>query len=154
SDRPLAARSQRIEMVVLDTDHISLLERAEGGPGARLRSRLEQQPDQDSRVTIISFEEQSRGWLTRMARVRTVRAGVEGDRKLKRHLDNYRKAIVLEFDEGAAIAFQRLKSQRIRIGTSDLRIAAIVIANDATLLSRNMVDFRKVPGLRVEDWTA
>jgi tRNA(fMet)-specific endonuclease VapC len=35
----------------------------------------------------------------------------------------------------------------------DLKIAAIVLAHDATLLSRNLSDFRKVPGLKVEDWT-
>jgi len=35
----------------------------------------------------------------------------------------------------------------------DLKIAAIAIANDATLLSRNLRDFGKVPDLRVEDWT-
>ena len=39
------------------------------------------------------------------------------------------------------------------IGTIDLKIAAIVLANDATLLRRNLSDFRKVPGLKVEDWT-
>ena len=43
--------------------------------------------------------------------------------------------------------------QRVRIGTMDLKIAAIVLAHDATLLSRNLSDFRKVPGLKVEDWT-
>jgi tRNA(fMet)-specific endonuclease VapC len=49
--------------------------------------------------------------------------------------------------------FQRLRSQRIRIGSFDLKIAAIAIAHDATLLSRNLAVFRKVPGLKVEDWT-
>jgi tRNA(fMet)-specific endonuclease VapC len=42
---------------------------------------------------------------------------------------------------------------KIRIGTMDLKIAAIALAHGATLLSRNLVDFKKVPGLTVEDWT-
>jgi tRNA(fMet)-specific endonuclease VapC len=33
-------------------------------------------------------------------------------------------------------------------------IAAIVLTRDATLLSRNLRDFGRVPGLKVEDWTA
>jgi tRNA(fMet)-specific endonuclease VapC len=35
----------------------------------------------------------------------------------------------------------------------DLKIAATAISHNALLLSRNLVDFRKVPRLRVEDWT-
>lgn len=36
----------------------------------------------------------------------------------------------------------------------DLRIAAVALTNDATLITGNLSDFRRVPGLRVEDWTA
>jgi tRNA(fMet)-specific endonuclease VapC len=35
----------------------------------------------------------------------------------------------------------------------DLRIASIAIANQMTLLTRNRVDFERVPGLMFEDWT-
>lgn len=34
----------------------------------------------------------------------------------------------------------------------DLKIASIAISHDAMLLSRNLRDFRKVPGLNVENW--
>jgi tRNA(fMet)-specific endonuclease VapC len=34
----------------------------------------------------------------------------------------------------------------------DLKIASIALASDATLLTRNATDFRRIPGLRVEDW--
>ena len=34
----------------------------------------------------------------------------------------------------------------------DLKIAAICIAHDPLLLTRNLVDFEKVPGLQVENW--
>ena len=61
---------------------------------------------------------------------------------------------LLDFDDRAVAEFRRLKKARIRISTMDLRIAAIVLANDATLITRNLSDFRKVPGLRAEDWTA
>jgi len=41
----------------------------------------------------------------------------------------------------------------VRIATLDLRIAAITIANNAVLLTRNTSDFSRVPGLTFEDWT-
>ena len=59
----------------------------------------------------------------------------------------------VDFDEPAAEDFRRLKATGVRIGTMDLKIAAIALSLNATLLSRNVVDFEKVPGLRVEDWT-
>jgi len=53
----------------------------------------------------------------------------------------------------AEVLRPRLQQQRIRIGTMDLKIAGITLAHGATLLSRNVTDFQKVPGLLVEDWT-
>jgi tRNA(fMet)-specific endonuclease VapC len=35
----------------------------------------------------------------------------------------------------------------------DLWIAAIALTNSMTVLTRNRVDFERVPGLTVEDWT-
>jgi tRNA(fMet)-specific endonuclease VapC len=49
---------------------------------------------------------------------------------------------------------KRLKRSRLRVGTMDLKIAAIALAHGATLLTRNLKDFGRVPGLRIEDWTA
>jgi tRNA(fMet)-specific endonuclease VapC len=53
----------------------------------------------------------------------------------------------------AATEFARLLSPRLRIGTMDLKIAAIALTQDATVLTKNLKDFGRVPGLRVEDWT-
>jgi tRNA(fMet)-specific endonuclease VapC len=72
---------------------------------------------------------------------------------LATYLDDFKTRLVLDFDDRAAAVFQRLGKSRVRIGTMDRKIAAIALANNATLLSRNLADFRKVPGFRVEDWT-
>jgi len=59
---------------------------------------------------------------------------------------------LIDYDAEAASKFEQLRQAKVRIGTKDLRIAAICLANNATLLSRNLKDFGQVPGLNVEDW--
>ena len=140
-------------MVVLDTDHLSLLERRKSAESLILRARLDRLDTGSPATTIVTYEEQSRGWLAYIARAKTVAQEVEAYAKLKLHLQSFRHILVLDFDQLAAAKYQQLQRLRTRIGAMDLKIAAIVLAQGATLLSRNLSDFRKVPGLRVEDWT-
>ena len=140
-------------MVILDTDHVSLLEWDNEG-SAPLRERLADLHPAEVVTTIVSYEESMRGWMAYIARARTVSQQVQGYQRLRLHLENYRQIPVLDFDEDSGTQFQRLRRARVRIGTMDLKIAAIALAHDATLLSRNLTDFDKVPGLAVEDWTS
>ncbi len=104
-------------------------------------------------VTIISYEEQMRGWLSYLARSRSIQAQVEAYKRLKKQLENYCAISVIDFDERSAVEFQRLKKLYPRLGSMDLKIAAIAIANDAILLTRNLKDFGQIEELRSEDWT-
>jgi tRNA(fMet)-specific endonuclease VapC len=141
-------------MVVLDTDHMSVLERRDQPGAVALRARLAPLPPEEVVTTIISYEEQMRGWMAYLAQTRSVAQQVAAYRRLLQHLDNYQRIPVLAFDDAAAVIFQQLRRTRLRIGTMDVKIAAIVLSHEATLLSRNLADFRQVPGLQVEDWTA
>ena len=122
------------------------------GPAA-LRERLADVSPEDVVTTIISYEEQMRGWMAYLARAKSLDQEVEAYHRLRRHLDNYRQVPLLDFDQDCSSEFQSFRRARIRIGTMDLKIAAIVLSQGATLLSRNLVDFCQVPGLSVEDWT-
>jgi tRNA(fMet)-specific endonuclease VapC len=104
-------------------------------------------------ATVISYEEQCRGWLASIAKAGRLSEQIIGYRKLLLQLRNYCAIRVMEFDERAAAEFQFLKKGKLRIGTMDLKIASITLASNATLLTRNSRDFRKVPGLKIDDWT-
>lgn len=140
-------------MYILDTDCVTLVERADSADGQRLRMRLAALPPEEKATTIVSFEEQTRGWLGVIHQARRLDKLIDGYRRLSRQLANYCQMLVLAFDERAATRYQALKKELPRAGDMDLKIAAIVLTHDATLLSRNVQHFRKVPGLRVEDWT-
>ena len=141
-------------MFILDTDHISVMESAGStAEGQRLRFRIARLRPEERITTIITFEEQVRGWMSFLAQARSLEKQVGAYQRLKDVLDRYLKIRVLEFDEAAALEFKRLKDLRLRIGTMDLKIAAITLAHSATLLTRNIKDFGLVPRLRVEDWT-
>ena len=140
-------------MFILDTDHLSLLEWGSGAAGQSLRQRILRLPEDEVVTTIITFEEQTRGWLAFQARGRSLEQQVNAYRNLKRHLDIYLGLNVLEFTMKAAREFDRLRTLRLRIGSMDLKIAAIALIADATLLTRNLKDFSRVPGLRLENWT-
>ena len=68
-------------------------------------------------------------------------------------LEAYVTAPVLPFDASAASHFAQLRLQRIRVSTMDLRTASIALSRKLVLLTRNVADFGKIPGLVTEDWT-
>jgi tRNA(fMet)-specific endonuclease VapC len=137
---------------ILDTDHLTLLQRDDSPDGNRLRRRLETVPEEGVATSIISFEEQSRGWLAAISSAKSTSDLIAAYQRLIQLLYNYRKLIVREFNESAAAHFNRLKRSRIRVGSNDLRIASIALARNEILLTRNTKDFSKVPNLKFEDW--
>lgn len=140
-------------MIILDTDVLTIVQRASGKEYQRLVQRLDATSPQPVFVTIVSFEEQMRGWLAHIARAKTLERQIVAYGKLRSLIDDFRTRPLLDFDERAAVEFRRLIQQRIRIGTMDLRIAAIALTHRATLVTRNSIDFGSVPGLTAEDWT-
>ncbi len=94
-----------------------------------------------------------RGWLSFIAKSKNLEQQIYAYQKLHRFLESYRNTSVLDFDEKAAAELEKLKSQKIRVGAMDLKIAAIAIANNAILVSRNLSDFEQIPDLTVKDWT-
>ena len=139
-----------MKLHLLDTDHISLLRRG-GANALPLEMRLAAVPDAEIVTCVVVYEEQMRGWMAEIARMQTGAQFLIPYNSLATTLTIYCALTVLPFEERAATYFDTLKSQRIRIGSQDLKIAAIALANDAIVLTRNVRDFSRVPGLKFED---
>jgi tRNA(fMet)-specific endonuclease VapC len=138
---------------LLDTDHLSILQRESSADRNRILEHIAACNSEDIAVSIVSFHEQALGFNALVARAKTVEQVVEGYDLFQNLLHRYANARVIEFDLRAAEALVRLKSRKVRLKLMDLRIAATALVHDLTLVSRNSVDFERVPNLRIEDWT-
>lgn len=134
-----------------DTDHLSLLQRG-GEASQRILTRLSALPSDDVAVTIVSFEEQTRGWLAQIGQQAHAAQQIVGYAELKGLLQSYCFMAIVDFDADAVVHFDRLRALHRRHGTMDLKIAAIALAQNATLVTRNRRDFDTIDGLRCEDW--
>jgi len=110
-------------------------------------------PPDEIATTTITAEEQLRGRLAQIKKASTMEALAMGHRRFRQAVCHLAKLNFLEFDSAAITIFEDLKQQRPRVGSQDLRIAAIAIANGAIVVTRNRVDFGQIVGLKIEDWT-
>ena len=138
---------------LLDTDHISILQRQGGAEFIALSTRIAQQQPADLAFSVMSFHEQVLGCHTYLNRARTSADVVRGYGMLNRVLNDFSAAQLLPFDIIAAATLDGLLAQRIRLASMDLRIASIALSRGLTVLTRNTRDFSRVPGLLTEDWT-
>jgi tRNA(fMet)-specific endonuclease VapC len=138
---------------LLDTDHISFLQRRSSSEFIRLTLLMSQYALSDFALSVISFHEQVIGAHSFINRAQTNTDMARGYTLLLETLNSFAKAPVLPFDAKAIAIFDEMRSQKVRVSTMDLRIAAIAISNNLVLLTRNTGDFSKVPSLITEDWT-
>ncbi len=135
---------------ILDSNHYSeVVDKTPRGQSLARRLKAEQA---EVFTSIVTIQDSAQGWLAEINR-RTAGSGqLHAYAEFHRAVNAFAEISILPFDEETAEVFHRLQSERVRIGTMDLKIAAICLAHDMTLLTRNLVDFEKVPRLRVENW--
>ena len=139
-------------MIILDTDHVSALKSRDAPKASALQARLQTLSPDEIATTVITIEEQTRGWLGLIRRYSDVHRQVAYYERLVRLFEDLTQFLNQPNDSRAADEFKRLRQQGVRIGTMDLKIASIVLVNRGTLLSGNSQDFQQVSGLLVEDW--
>lgn len=135
---------------ILDTDCFSLWQQNHPMMVQRVEVNAE-----NLAVTIVTVEEVIRG---RLNVIRQASEPSQADKlvlaytKLWDTLDDFKNLNILKFDQNASSIYTKFHRQIRLIGSQDLRIAAIVLANNATLVTRNHRHFSQVPDLEQEDW--
>lgn len=104
-------------------------------------------------VTVVTLEEQVRGWLNLIRRESGTERVVEAYSGFANAVRFFNQIEVLPFSQTAYSIYSDLRQKKSRVGTQDLRIASITLSVNGTLITRNRRDFEKIQGLRFEDWT-
>lgn len=136
-------------MYLLDTDHVSLDQRGH----TLVAARIEAAGPEHVAISIITVEEQLRGWLAVIRSAKTAEQRSAAYARLHATIEYFASTTLLDYDLEAEHHFEVLRQQGIRIGSQDLRIAAIALTRDAMVVTRNHRDFRMVPGLLLADWS-
>jgi tRNA(fMet)-specific endonuclease VapC len=139
-------------MYILDTDHLSLIQR-KGQEGKQILSRLVTFEELEAVVTVITYEEQVRGRLAVLSKAKTLDEQVLAYQGLQQLAADYQSIVIAPFHHAAALKHQRLRKTYPRLGNMDLKIAAIALTNNAILLTRNVSDFGQIVELQIEDWS-
>jgi len=139
-------------MYILDTDHLTILQRG-GQLAQQLKYKLADLDPNQVFTTIITYEEQTRGWLSYIAKQSSIDSQIIAYQELEKHLNNYRSIPVIGYDQNSALKFQELRKIYKKLGSMDLKIASICITHKALLLTRNLKDFGQIEELNTEDWT-
>ena len=138
-------------MILLDTDHLTVLQIRAGERYQRLIVRLAETTEQLG-TTIVSVEEQMRGWLSAIAKEQNIDRQVRAYRQFGELFSRFQAFVIAPFDDAAAAAYKSLRPGRGHLGTKDMKIGSIAISTNSLLLTANRSDFEQLPGLRFANW--
>jgi tRNA(fMet)-specific endonuclease VapC len=138
-----------MSLFALDSDTVSLLEKGH----ATVLARIASHPASEISVPVIVVEEALSGWYTMIRQAKTPRQLALGYDELASAVSVLAGIRILRYTESAVARFHVLSKSKLNVRANDLRIAAIALEHNATVVTRNVRDFIVVPGLTVEDWT-
>ena len=135
-------------MRILDTDTVICYRL--GYPN--VVSRIVAVPFREITVTVITVEEQLTGWQAYLRQAKTDAQRAIAYQNLTDSVRTLSDLHVITFSEAAIRRYLSLLALKLNIGGRDLRIAAIALEEKAVVITRNLRDFQRVPGLTCENW--
>ena len=138
-----------MKLYALDTS-VSGMAFAEVEPVA---ARIRGQPSGAVQTTAVTLEESLSGWYTYLRKASSPSAIERAYAELVGTVTNFAKLSILPYNLAAIARYEGLLRLKLNVRRNDLRIAAIARLAGATVVTANVRDFARVPGLLVEDWT-
>jgi tRNA(fMet)-specific endonuclease VapC len=134
---------------VLDTDCLTLLLHGH----AEICRRAAAHDPAELALTIVTVEETLTGWYSQIRKAKSDEQLIRAYAALQQAVEFCARARILPVAKEAMLHFNDLRPRKLRLGSNDLRIASVVLAHDAVLVTRNLRDFKRVTGLHVTDWS-
>ena len=134
---------------LLDTDILSLFQK--GHPS--VCQHCAAAAPQSVSISVITLEEQFLGWYTRSRQAKTDAELAQASEGMAAFARFIRQLPILALTLSAIQRYHQLKKMKLNVGKNDLRIAAIALEAGATVVTRNLRDFGRVPNLKLEDWS-
>lgn len=133
---------------LLDTNTVTLLRHGHH----RIVANVTSHSSDTIGITVVNVEEILAGWFTRVRQAKTKAAQAAASRLLANATMHLGQFPIFPLTETSIDEYERLVRLKLNIGAMNLRIAAIALELGAIVVTNNIRDFGRVPGLSVEDW--
>jgi tRNA(fMet)-specific endonuclease VapC len=139
-----------MSLYILDTDVLTLYAHGD----ANVTRQVFAHATDELAIAVISAQEMIEGWLGFIKRQTQPDRIARGYYEFARTVTFLGSFTILPYRETTMSSFQNLRSLRLNVGNNDLRIAAIVLEHGAVVVTRNVRDFGRIPGVTAENWVA
>ena len=134
---------------ILDTSTITLLEYSD----KNVIEAIERHKNDSVVVSTVSVEEALGGWYACIRQAKTYHDQAKASKSMAQTMMLMNRFPIVAVTEGSLRRAESLVKAKLNVGRMDLKIAALALELDATVVTNNIRDFSCVPGLKVEDWS-
>lgn len=139
-------------MYFLDSDTFRLFRDG----NTKVLATIAQTPYADIYLSGITVEEVANGWFSEINDIRSGKSKVSLDFAYGSFLQAVKDVSgfqLLPYSQTAEQRFRELKKVAKNVRAMDIRLAAHAITTGATVVTRNAIDFGRIPGVQFVDWS-
>ena len=118
-----------------------------------LAGRVDACPPEDLVLSAITIDEALTGWYSKIRKERHPERIESAFQSLIDTTIALNDFVLINYSTTSILRYESLKKLKLNVGGNDLRIAAIALEHNATVVSANLRDFSRVPELKVEYWS-